>query len=179
MDVSTRPIAPDDAEPLSALLIANRDFLAPWEPVRPADYVTPDGQRADIDTRLAEAERGDAVPHVIVVDGAVAGRITLAGIVRGSFESANLGYWVGASFGDRGVGTAAVRAICGLAFGSLGLHRIQAGTLVHNVRSQRVLAKAGFTRFGLAPRYLRIAGRWQDHVLFQLLADDPAVTPSV
>ncbi len=28
------------------------------------------------------------------------------------------------------------------------------------------------SRYGLARRYLRIAGRWQDHVLFQLL--DPA-----
>jgi ribosomal-protein-alanine N-acetyltransferase len=37
------------------------------------------------------------------------------------------------------------------------------------VRSQRVLEHNGFLRFGLAPQYLRIAGRWQDHVLFQKL----------
>ena len=28
----------------------------------------------------------------------------------------------------------------------------------------------GFQRYGLAPQYLRIAGRWQDHELWQLLA---------
>ncbi len=49
---------------------------------------------------------------------------------------------------------------------------MQAGTLPHNGRSQQVLAKNGFVRFGLAPRYLRIAGRWQDHVLYQRLSDD-------
>jgi ribosomal-protein-alanine N-acetyltransferase len=58
-----------------------------------------------------------------------------------------------------------------LSFGEYGLHRLQAGTLVHNHRSQQVLERNGFTRIGLAPRYLRIAGEWQDHLLFQRLAD--------
>jgi ribosomal-protein-alanine N-acetyltransferase len=49
----------------------------------------------------------------------------------------------------------------------LRLHRAEAGTLVHNIGSQRVLERNGFARYGLAPKYLRIAGRWQDHVLFQ------------
>lgn len=73
----------------------------------------------------------------------------------------------------RGVATTAVDAILRVAFDELGLHRVQAGTLVHNRASRRVLAKNGFTEIGLAPRYLQIAGRWQDHVLHQRLADDP------
>jgi len=40
------------------------------------------------------------------------------------------------------------------------------------VASQRVLARNGFVRYGTAPQYLRIAGRWQDHAMFQAL--DPA-----
>jgi len=38
-----------------------------------------------------------------------------------------------------------------------------------------VLRRTGFTLIGLAPRYLRIAGQWRDHLLFQRLADDPAL----
>jgi hypothetical protein len=34
-----------------------------------------------------------------------------------------------------------------------------------------VLERNGFVRIGVAPSYLKIAGRWQDHVLFQLVAD--------
>lgn len=71
----------------------------------------------------------------------------------------------------RGVATAAVGATVELAFHQLQLHRLQAGTLVHNAASQRVLERNGFVRFGLAPGYLHIAGRWQDHVLFQRLND--------
>ena len=58
------------------------------------------------------------------------------------------------------------------AFGPLGLHRLEAGTLVDNIGSQRVLEKNGFTRIGIAPRYLRIGGAWQDHLLFQRTVED-------
>ena len=60
-----------------------------------------------------------------------------------------------------------------LAFGELRLHRVKAGTLLHNVGSQRVLERNGFVRFGVAPSYLKIAGRWQDHALYQLLNPGP------
>ncbi len=108
-------------------------------------------------------------------DGSVAGRINLNGIVRGAFESCAMGYWLAADGTGRGLATSAVDAAVALAFGELGLHRVEAGTLLHNAASQAVLARTGFTRYGLAPRYLRIAGVWQDHVLFQRLADDPPV----
>jgi ribosomal-protein-alanine N-acetyltransferase len=49
---------------------------------------------------------------------------------------------------------------------------------VHNSASQRVLARNGFVQYGLAPRYLEIAGRWQDHLMFQRLRDDPPVPPA-
>jgi [ribosomal protein S5]-alanine N-acetyltransferase len=58
-------------------------------------------------------------------------------------------------------------------FTTQGLHRLEAATLVDNLASQAVLRRTGFTLIGLASRYLRIAGRWRDHLLFQRLADDP------
>jgi ribosomal-protein-alanine N-acetyltransferase len=53
------------------------------------------------------------------------------------------------------------------AFAELDLHRLEAGTLVDNLASQRVLTKNGFERIGLARNYLHISGAWRDHVLFQ------------
>jgi ribosomal-protein-alanine N-acetyltransferase len=108
------------------------------------------------------------VPHAILDDtGAVVGRITLNTIVRGPFQSCSVGYWLSEDRTGRGLATQAVDEIVSLAFDTLGLHRVEAGTLVDNVASQRVLARTGFERIGLAPAYLKIAGRWQDHVLFQ------------
>jgi len=65
----------------------------------------------------------------------------------------------------------AVGELIGLAFGELGLHRLEAGTLIDNLASQRVLEKNGFEAIGLARGYLHIGGEWRDHMLFQLLAD--------
>jgi [ribosomal protein S5]-alanine N-acetyltransferase len=172
----TRLIAPQDALELGALTTANRDFLAPWEPLRPESYFSPEGQLVAIEDSLDRHARGTTLPHVIVEpdSGRIAGRITLNGIVRGPFLSCSVGYWVGQASNGRGLASAAVREIVGVAFGQLGLHRVQAETLLHNTGSQRVLEHNGFTPIGMAPAFLCIQGKWQDHLLFQVL--NPAIS---
>ena len=171
----TRLLEPEDAAELAAVLAANRTFLAPWEPLRDDRYFTADGQQDVIAGALEQHRLGTGLPHVIVDgSGRIVGRITLNGIVRGPFLSCSVGYWVGEAANGRGLATAAVREIVGVAFDDLGLHRVQAETLVHNHASQRVLERNGFVRFGLAPAYLDIAGRWQDHIMYQLLRPDQA-----
>ena len=58
------------------------------------------------------------------------------------------------------------------AFGELGLHRVEAGTAVANIASQRVLEHNGFTLVGTLRRHLLIHGEWTDHLLWERLADD-------
>jgi ribosomal-protein-alanine N-acetyltransferase len=172
--VSVRLVVEDDAAALSRLLGESRAHLAPWEPVRPESFFTEAGQRAAIAQAVAAHRAGTTVPLVILDGGQVVGRITINDVVRGAFQSAHLGYWVAAASTGRGVATAAVAAAVALAFDDLDLHRLQADTLTHNTASQVVLARNGFTRIGTAPRYLRIAGRWQDCHLHQLLHEPTA-----
>ena len=106
---------------------------------------------------------------MIVSDGAVVGRVTLSDITRGTFSSCHLGYWLSQDHNGRGLATTAVGEIVRIAFDELGLHRVEAGTMPHNARSRAVLERNGFARFGYAPAYLKIAGEWQDHVLYQAL----------
>ena len=162
-----RPLTPADAEELAALYAANREFLAPFEPERPEAFFTAAGQRE----RLAAPPQGEDRRYAILDGGAIAGTISLTNVVRGAFRSANTGYWVDAGRNGRGLATAAVGELLGAAFGELGLHRVEAGTLLDNAASQRVLERNGFERIGVARRYLWIAGAWRDHVLFQRLAD--------
>ena len=165
----TRLIGIEDASKLAQLVERDREFLAPWEPTRPDEYFTSDGQRRAIEEALKQYQQRAVVPRVILEDGAIIGRVTLSNIVRGAFQSCNLGYWVSAACTGRGFATAAVQEIMAEAFLEMRLHRIEAGTLLHNVASQRVLEKNGFVRFGVAPQYLHIAGRWQDHAMYQVL----------
>ena len=169
MHVQVRPARLADAAALAAVVTENRDFLAPWEPTRAAASYTEAGQRAELEQALALAEKGSALPCVILVDGEPVGRANVSDVVRGAFHSAHLGYWVAERVNGQGVATRAVGDVTRLAFAELGLHRLQAATLVHNLASRKVLARNGFTEIGRASQYLRIAGRWQDHLLHQLI----------
>jgi len=166
-----RPIEPGDAEQLAELVRRSRSFLEPWEPVRPDSYFTPAGQQEAIDKALQQRAAGLAEPFVILEDGVVVGRVTLNNIVRGPFQSASVGYWLDREAVGRGLATAAVGELVELAFGVLGLHRLEAGTLPNNLASRAVLTRNRFEQFGYAQRYLAIAGAYADHILFQRLAD--------
>lgn len=173
MGVAVRLVTVTDAPTLAGLALRNREALAPWEPVRPERYYSQAGQREMLEEVLAKHARAEALPGLILVDGVAVGRITVSTIVWGAFRSGDLGYWVDEGHRGRGVATAAVGKVLQTAFSELGLHRVQAATLLHNTPSRRVLAHHGFTEIGVAPRYLQIAGRWQDQLLHQRLADEP------
>jgi ribosomal-protein-alanine N-acetyltransferase len=158
-----RRLAADDAPELAALLVENRAFLAPFEPHRDERFYTAEGQREHL-------EREGKHDFAILDGVGIVGTLQLSNVVRGPLQSANLGYWVAERLNGRGLATKAVADVILVAFGELGLHRLEAGTLVDNVASQRVLEKNGFERIGVARGYLHIGGAWRDHVLFQLLA---------
>jgi len=124
-----------------------------------------------IETQLERIRDPQRHGWLIVDGGEPAGWVGLGNVARGSLQSAILSYWMDESRTGRGLATEAVGDVVRFAFGELGLHRIEAGTLVDNYASQRVLEKNGFERIGLARRYLLIGGEWRDHVLFQLVAD--------
>ena len=170
----TRVVSLDDAEALARLVSANRDYLAPWSPLQDDAYFTADGQREVLTRQLVAYDRGAMLPLAILdSDGGVAGSINLNSIIRGAFQSASVGYWVAQSHNGRGIATAAVADAVALAFGELNLHRLQGETLTSNTGSQRVLERNGFIRYGFAPTYIKIAGEWQDNVLYQLISPRP------
>lgn len=168
--VTLTPLQRRHAEPLVELYKANRQFLAPYGPVVDEAFYTVAGQRDRIDVVRRRARAGTSYSFCIELDGAVVGTLTISDVIRSGFQSAHLGYWVSRPVNGRGVATAAVAVAVDLSFRELGLHRLQAATLVRNRASQRVLEKNQFERIGLSRDYLSIAGRWQDHILFGRVA---------
>ncbi|QHC70168.1 GNAT family N-acetyltransferase [Rathayibacter sp. VKM Ac-2801] len=172
-----RLVSREDGPALAAAYRRNRRHLAPWEPTRSTRFFEAGGQTDAVADALAAHRAGSVLPLVLDAGGVIVGRLTLANIVRGAFDSADLGYWLDGGLQGRGVMTRAVAAVLRTAREDLGLHRVQAGTLLHNVGSQTVLQRNGFERIGVARRYLRIAGEWQDHVLFQVLLEGGPLQP--
>ena len=169
--VSLQPLELADASAMNAMNLRNREDI---DRVSPSD-VDPYGEEQvllRIERTLAEAARGERVSWTIRVGGELAGDISLSHIQRGALQRANLGYMVDREFRGHGVATAAARLACQYAFDELGLHRVEAGTMTDNVASQRVLERAGFTRVGLQVSFLYIAGRWEDHILYDLVGSD-------
>jgi ribosomal-protein-alanine N-acetyltransferase len=161
-----RLLTPADAEEVAALYTANREFLAPFEPGRPDEFFTAGFQR-----RRIESAGEDHWRWAIVDGGGIAGTIVLADVLRGALQLGNVGYWVDRAHNGRGLATAAVADVVAFAFSEAELHRLEAGTLVDNHASQRVLAKNGFERYGLARKLLNVNGAWRDHVLYERVAD--------
>jgi ribosomal-protein-alanine N-acetyltransferase len=153
----------------------SRDFLTPWEPTWPVDDLTRSAFRRRI-RRYIEDQRTDQAYAFVVVrnaDNELVGGLTLANIRRGVAQAGSLGYWMGLPYARHGHMTAAVRALIPFAFGTLRLHRLEAACIPENVASVRLLEKTGFVREGRAREYLCINGKWQDHLLFARLKDDP------
>ena len=85
---------------------------------------------------------------------------------------ATMGYTVAESAQGRGVATQAARQAIGIAFGPLGLERIEAVAAVTNGASRRVLEKAGFQFEGVRRGLLRIQGKRVDHACYGILVTD-------
>lgn len=177
MEPIIRPVTPDDAAVYASLLQRNREFLAPFDPVREPAYFTERGQRTLLAMALAERKEDRAYSFAILdalVGGEPVGRVTLSSVVRGAWHNANVGYWVARDHNGKGLATQAVREAVGFAFGEAGLHRVQAAVMPRNLPSIRVVEKAGFRREGLALNYLKIHGVWEDHAIFAVTAEDAA-----
>lgn len=176
-EIRLRPVTVADAASLAESLARSRTHMQPWEPIRPDAFYTEQGQRERQAALLADRDAGRAMPWVLAdAEDRAVGGFNLNAIVLGPFRSATLGYWVDVAYAGRGLATAAVRRICELARDELRLHRIEAATMLDNTASQRVLGKCGFEEFGVAPRYLHIAGAWRDHRIFQRVLHDGPMT---
>ena len=154
----------------------SRAFLTPWEPSWTEDELGRTAYRLRLRRyRLDARQRTSYTYFVFDREGSVLmGGLTLGRIQRGVAQTGTLGYWMGQPYAGRGVMSQAVAVVCGFAFDVLGLHRLEAACLPRNGASIRLLEKSGFSREGHLRQYLKIAGVWEDHLLFSLLAEDRA-----
>jgi ribosomal-protein-alanine N-acetyltransferase len=170
--VSIRRLEVEDARVLLDLRVRNRTFLEPWEPLRAEDWYSLAAQIEDIEAGLDDWQHDRGYRFAIVRGGCVIGGVSLSEVVRGVFDNAYLGWYVDEAHGRLGFGTEAVRLLIDFAFADALLHRVQAAIIPRNVASLRLARKVGFREEGLALRYLRINGTWEDHKLFALTSEE-------
>jgi [ribosomal protein S5]-alanine N-acetyltransferase len=170
--VEIRPLREGDAAVLLDLYLRNARFLRPWEPLHDGSWLTPGGQELALAATLRAQQQGLLRDFMILDGGQPAGRVTLSEITRGAFQNTYLGYFVSQDHNGHGVATAAARLALDQAFRMERLHRVQAAIMPRNAASIRVAEKAGLRREGVAVRYLRIDGRWEDHLIYAVTAEE-------
>jgi ribosomal-protein-alanine N-acetyltransferase len=156
----------DDADEFVKVTLASRKLHRPWlvAPTTPAAYAR----------FLERSRRTDYSSFLVrrVADDALAGSFTLSNIVRGYLQSAYLSYWAAASLAGNGYMSEGLGLVAREAFTTLKLHRLEANIQPGNSLSIALVRRAGFTREGFSPRYLKVLGRWRDHERWALLADE-------
>lgn len=100
------------------------------------------------------------------------GVMNISNIVRFSFKSGALGYYVFVPFNRQGYMAEGLRLALRRAFGDLDLHRLEANIQPGNERSIALVRAAGFRLEGYSPKMLKIGGRWQDHERWAITVED-------
>ena len=163
--VLTAPSASDAAQFIEAVR-ASRSLHRPWLDLPD----TPGRFAAYLDRSGREDQANYLIRHRAC--GGLVGVVNISNIVRGGLQSGYLGYGAFASHAGRGLMTEGLRAVLGVAFGELRLHRVEANIQPGNARSIALARRLGFEKEGYSRRYLLINGDWRDHERWALLAED-------
>lgn len=169
-NIFLRPFIIDDAIELLELLTRNRDFFEKFSMERNEDFYTVEEQLERIKV-YEEASRTDQAYNfgIFKKDGTLIGTINLFQVLRGSLQSAFIGYFLDIRHNGKGYTTEAVKLLVEYGFHEIKLHRIEAGVMPHNIGSIRVLEKSGFHKEGLALKNVKINGKWEDHQVLAII----------
>ena len=168
--VYLRPPRIDDTGAFLAAVRASRALHGPW--------TKPPSTKARYEAWVARfAPRGEMPTHAGYLllrneDHAILGVFNFSEIVRGAFMSAYLGYMGFLPHAGQGYMTEGMALALDVAFRKLKLHRVEVNIQPTNARSLALAQRIGFTREGFSRRYVKIAGRWRDHVRYAILAED-------
>ena len=172
--VFLRPAKRRDAIKWQKLRLSSKNFLSPWEPSWDASSCS---RRAFMrylknSSYLANIDRAYSFLIFKEEDKDLIGGINVFNVRRGVSQSASLGYWVGKKFSRKGYMNEALEILLPSLFIDLRLNRIEAATLKNNIASRGLLEKIGFVKEGICRSYLKINGKWEDHVLYSLLCEE-------
>ena len=168
-NIEVRNLTPNNAEEMLDYYIRNFNHLKEFEPQRDRSFYTYDMQYAILMEGYKQLIDGTGVDLGIFKDNNIIGKIRISNIVYGVFRNAFIGYSMDEKEQGKGYMKEAVKLVIKYAFNELELHRIEATTMVDNLKSQNVLRSCGFKEVGISEKYLFINGEWKDHKIFYMV----------
>ncbi|WP_245641941.1 GNAT family N-acetyltransferase [Nonomuraea candida] len=169
--MAIRYLSLGDFDELAALHEESAELFARWLPGPPVTRTYEDFERYL--TRF-DGPANEGFLICLRDSGAIVGRINVNNILRGTHQSAIVGYSAYASTAGRGYMTEGLRLLVGYAFGEMELHRLEANIQPANTASLNLVKRVGFRREGFSPRFQFIDGAWRDHERWAIIAEATA-----
>lgn len=172
MDARTRLRAPTDADaaPLFAIIDANRAHLRRWLPW--VDGVTEPGDTANFLRGVNErAALGSSLELLIEHAGELAG-ISGYRAIDPVNRCGEIGYWLRADRGGRGIMTASCRVLVAHGFDQLALNRVVIAAATENAKSRAIPERLGFRFEGVLRQPEWLYDRFVDHAVYSLLRSE-------
>lgn len=138
----------------------------------PHPYTTRDYHQFLRRLRTPKSRAGNIVFAIIEKStGSVIGAVGVHGIDFKNRKT-EVGYWLAKSYWGQGIVVEALNRVVEYLFLERKLDRVYARVWHPNVKSARVLEKAGFSHEGRLRRDIKRNGRWMDVLLFGLLRSE-------
>lgn len=167
-----RVLNSDYSEEVLDYYVRNKDFIMRWEPRKASGFYTLNYQKEQLDNDMQRINEGNMLRLWISKKNEqhrVIGSISFSSIEKGPFLSCYLGYKLDKDEINQGFMTEAVKRATGIIFKEHKLHRIEANIMPENKASIKVVEKLDFHYEGTALKYLKINGKWEDHIHMVLL----------
>ena len=159
-----------DAGEWVKLRAKNRDFLQPFEPLWPPKLTLEDFERRrQYFEREMEQDRSYNFMIRRLSDRVLIGGVNISYLRRAAMQCASISYWLGQEYIKQGYMKESLSLLECFAFEIADIHRLEAYCLPCNYASISLLKSANYVDEGIAHKYLRINGDWQDHLRYAKL----------
>lgn len=155
----------------------NRDFFSEWEDKKPYDYYTKDYQRYIVrcEQKIRQNDSGLDLWLFLRKEKKIIGKVTVFGILGGNASFCMIGYKLDKKYQHMGYMHEALDAVIEVLFNDFEMHRVEIYILPKNSKSIKVAERLGFEQEGTAKKYMRINGKWEDHIRYVKLNRDQKI----
>lgn len=165
-------IGPDYAKDVLQFYLEDKELFEEYEMERSPNFYSEGHQQTILQVEYGLALKLQQIRfYVFLKDNPnqMIGTVCLYHISN-TYSHAELGYKFSSKFHHKGYASEAVEKLLDIAFIDLNIHRITAHVEENNRASIRLLEGLGFVKEGICYDYLRLHGRWVDHLQYSLIA---------
>lgn len=168
-------LRPEDAAAVCQFYQENKQFLEPFEPLRPNIFYTEDFHHSNLLCEYDAFLKLSYFRYWLFLQEnpkVPIGSVCFNNIMHGAFQKCMLGYKLGKNYCHHGYMLEALALLIPLVMKEISLHRIEAYVQPDNLPSIRLLSRLGFAEEGYLQKYAEIYGEWTDHLLFSYLNEN-------